>query len=281
MTASKANSESAETTHKLLSAEQIEEFDRLGILRLQEAVARTEAERMCESVWEALASRLQIRRDSPTTWQGRRIAGAHWLPKWLTFNQIGSPLVRCVLDDLFGVGSWQKPQQWGVLFVTFPDRRGDWDVPNQWHFDYPVMPTTQGMFAGRFFTCLADASPEGGATLVVTGSHKLAQRLMGKGGQERFRPKEMRTALIKDFEWVRALCSRDGGLDRVDRFMRTSTVIDDVELRVEEMTGKAGDVILMHPLTMHAISRNCGDTPRIAVSTTILRQGWRHADFER
>ena len=270
-----------EMTHKLLSSEQIQEFDRLGILRLREAVARAEAEQMCESVWEALASRLQIRRDSRTTWKAGRIAGAHWLPKWLTFNQIGSPLVRGVLDDLLGVGAWQEPWRWGGLLVTFPDGLGGWDVPNQWHFDYPVMPATQGMFAGRFFTCLADTPPEGGATLVVTGSHRLAQRLIGKGGKEKLRPKEVRASLTEDFYWMKALRSRDVALDRVDRFMKRTTWIDDVELRVEEMAAKAGDVILMHPLTMHAISRNCADTPRIAVSTMILRKGWRHADFER
>ena len=57
-----------------------------------------------------------------------------------------------------------------------------------------------------------------------------------------------------------------------------TTRVDDVELRVEEMSGETGDVVLMHPLCLHASSENCGSTPRIVLASTVLRKCWKYAD---
>jgi hypothetical protein len=46
------------------------------------------------------------------------------------------------------------------------------------------------------------------------------------------------------------------------------TVIDGVTVRVRELTGHAGDVAFMLPLTLHNVSMNCGDRPRFMVTHT-------------
>jgi ectoine hydroxylase-related dioxygenase (phytanoyl-CoA dioxygenase family) len=55
--------------------------------------------------------------------------------------------------------------------------------------------------------------------------------------------------------------------------MKTSTCVGDVELRVVELTGDPGDVILMHPVMMHAGSVNCSSSPRLVLSTTVYKRG--------
>lgn len=44
-----------------------------------------------------------------------------------------------------------------------------------------------------------------------------------------------------------------------------------VHVRVEEMTGEPGDLIVMHPAMFHSISPNGLDTPRMMLSQAIDR----------
>jgi ectoine hydroxylase-related dioxygenase (phytanoyl-CoA dioxygenase family) len=59
--------------------------------------------------------------------------------------------------------------------------------------------------------------------------------------------------------------------------MRTSTVVDGIEVRVVEMTGEPGDVLLTHPVLLHAGSKNTAAAPRIALSSTVHRAGFQIA----
>ena len=46
--------------------------------------------------------------------------------------------------------------------------------------------------------------------------------------------------------------------------MQTETVIADVPVRVAEISGEAGDVVVAHPWLLHcAPTPNCGDVPRL------------------
>lgn len=51
------------------------------------------------------------------------------------------------------------------------------------------------------------------------------------------------------------------------------TVVEGVKLRVVEMTGEPGDVILAHPMIVHAPAKNCSSMPRFALSATVFRTG--------
>jgi ectoine hydroxylase-related dioxygenase (phytanoyl-CoA dioxygenase family) len=55
--------------------------------------------------------------------------------------------------------------------------------------------------------------------------------------------------------------------------MSKGTSIDSVEVRVVEMTGEPGDVLLVHPMILHAPALNCSSSPRFALSTTVFRSG--------
>jgi len=258
----------------MLTSEQREEFDRTGVVRLPGAIARRDAERMCDRVWDALRRRYGIRRDAPETWEARRIAGTHDLPKSEAFGQIGSAAVCAAVDELLGRGNWQLPERWGSLLVTFGDSRDRWDVPHQsWHLDFPASRSMPEPFAVRLFTCLARLAPGGGGTLFVAGSHRLVQDLVRKETADRLHSADARKALIRTCPWVEALCSFDESVDRVQQFMNRGVTVGEVEVRVVEMTGEAGDCLLTHPMILHAGAKNCSPVPRMVLSSTLYRAG--------
>ena len=257
----------------MLTPEQHDEFVRCGILRVPGAVPPYDAAAMCDVVWEMLCERYQIRRGDPETWGSRRVAGTHDLPKSVTFEQVASPSVCELLDDLLGA-NWQRPDRWGFLLVAFPESRDRWNLPHQnWHLDAPVVRSMSGLFGVRVFTCLAKLPPGGGGTLAVAGSYRLAENLARTGGFDRMRSTEVRKVLVSRYRWLKNLETLDKKADRIHDFMDTTTAIGDVDLRVVEMTGEPGDVFLMHPLTVHAPSPNCSALPRMVLSTTVYRCG--------
>ncbi|WP_345637440.1 hypothetical protein [Rugosimonospora acidiphila] len=52
----------------MLTAEQHDEFQATGLLRLEGAFPAATAEAMCDRLWEFLASRYAIHRDERSTW---------------------------------------------------------------------------------------------------------------------------------------------------------------------------------------------------------------------
>jgi ectoine hydroxylase-related dioxygenase (phytanoyl-CoA dioxygenase family) len=184
-----------------------------------------------------------------------------------------------MLDALLGRDNWQRPERWGSLLFAFPDSREPWDVPNfAWHLDFPASGSIEGLFSVRLFTLLAPLSHGGGGTVVVAGSHLLAEQL-ARDNAKRLRSADVRKALIRAHPWVKALCSRDETADRIERFMNLGTTVDGAELRVVEMTGEPGDLYLVHPLIMHAPATNCAALPRIVLSSFVFRNGVDLSEF--
>jgi hypothetical protein len=258
----------------MLTAEQREEFEKSGIVRLVGAIAPKDAKDMRGCVWDALFARRQLRPDDPGTWAAKRVMGSHDLPKSVTLQQVGSPAVCDALDSLLGARNWERPERWASLLVTFPESSEQWDVPHKvWHLDFPASRQTQELFAVRLFTCLAKLSPGGGGTVFVAGSHRLVRELVDTDGAVRLRSADARKALIRTHPWIKSLCSFDERVDRVRQFMKAGTVINGNEVRVVEMTGDPGDVLVTHPLMLHAPATNCGSDPRMVLSSTVYRKG--------
>ena len=102
--------------------------------------------------------------------------------------------------------------------------------------------------------------------IVVQGSPAIVRRFVGARPElRRKKMKVARQALMRSERWLAALSSDDDTGDRIERFMRSDHHIDDipVPVRVVELTGEPGDVVLGHPWLLHAASPNCGDLPRL------------------
>jgi ectoine hydroxylase-related dioxygenase (phytanoyl-CoA dioxygenase family) len=89
---------------------------------------------------------------------------------------------------------------------------------------------------------------------------------LGRG--EEFRMARVRTALATH-PWLHGLWEPGYDGDRMQRYMNEGTVIDGVLLRVIELTGEPGDIVLMHCDSFHAAAPNRLSTPRMMLTEMV------------
>jgi hypothetical protein len=224
-----------------LTPEQRETYDRLGVVRVPGAVSRPAAEAMADALWAELERRHGLDRRRSESWTLERPFRLQAVARSGAFAAMASPRVRAVLDEVLGDG-WVEPRWWGLPLVAFPSPGDAWSPPDRdWHLDGQA--TTDPRVA-RPFVLLAPLDPGGGGTCCRVGSHHLVRDLAGEAG----RPLPSREARAR-------LADRLGGLE------------------VIEMTGETGDLILMHPLVVHAPARNVRSTPRLVVTQWVEGRG--------
>jgi len=243
-----------------------------GLVRLEGLVPRPTVETMADRLWASLASKDGVRRSDPHTWSVARPWGFQSVRGSGAFADMASPAVRAVLDDVIG-GPWNEPRAWGQPLICFP-QPGPWTLPSKvWHLDLPGGRDAFSTHMARVFLILAPLRPQGGGTLVATGSHHLVARMAGttSGRQS---SAEARKRLMAEHAWFGDLMGEDPSTPgRRARFMETETQVAGVTCRVEEMTGEPGDVLLMHPLSLHAPAPDVLDQPRLVLSETIYPKG--------
>ena len=186
------------------------------------------------------------------------------------FDAMASPAVRTVLDAL--LGDWEEPTHWGLPLVSFHTGEALWDVPREhWHIDLGARPGDHLRLA-RLFAVLAPSRPGGGGTGYVAGSHRLFQALFEETGHA-LPSAQARQRLEARSTWFTALSSRQDSGERIRRFMQDGSELDGVQVRVCEMLGEPGDVILMHPLMLHAPTPNVLATPRMMLTQFAYGRG--------
>lgn len=242
-----------------LSPDQLETYAAEGVVRLPGAVPPAAVAGMVDILWRRLEARCGARRDRPETWTTER--PAQLTSKADELAAMASPRVRTVLDQL--LGRWKAPPRWGLPLVTFP-MDGPWDVPHRhWHLDLPA--TAEPPATARIFLLLADLAPGGGGTGYVAGSHRLLRRL-AKAARKPLPSSAARRLLTERHAWFAALETVRPGEDRVERFMVDGGLADGVAVRVAEMTGEAGDLFVMDPIMLHAMTPNVARTPRLMLT---------------
>ena len=65
----------------------------------------------------------------------------------------------------------------------------------------------------------------------------------------------------------------DADPDRAARFMGSEHDADGIGVRVVELTGRPGDVVITHPWTLHHAAPNRASYPRLMRSKAIHRTG--------
>ena len=257
-------------TSDMLAEQQRSQLDTRGFVHLPRVVDRAGADHMADLVWGSLADR-GVERSDPATWPVGYVGKHQGLRRRRVFDAFDTDRTAAVADGLLGTGVWAVGQPWGPALVTFPEA-GPWTVPHRtWHFDVPGR--AHGGFPPvvRMFGYVTDVVSHGGGTAVVEGSAELVRRMVAEApGQDAGSSAELRRRLVADHPWFRALC-RAGGADgdRIGRFMTDGDEIDGVRVRVSELIAEAGDVVVMHPWTMHALAPNCAASPRFMVTTSI------------
>jgi hypothetical protein len=248
----------------MLTPQQREEFDRRGLVRLPGAVPVDAVAAMRDRFWAFLLAEHRIDRDRVETWTTERPRRLQALRRSGAFAPMASDQVRGALDDLLGAGGWRPPAAWGLPLVTFPavDPGTTWRVPTTgWHIDsYGPERDLPGVTVFAFLNAVA---PRGGGTVVLAASHRLVNHHIATTGV--WRPADVKAALAAAHPWLREVW--DGGRRPDDE-----AVLAGVPAAVRELTGEPGDVILMHPRTLHTPAPNTADAPRMMLVEIIGRR---------
>ena len=248
----------------MFSAVQLEAFHRDGFVRLAGALDGAQVESMRARMWQRL-ERNGADPGNPATWSADK---AFSLQKIRRADRppADCPVVCAAMDAIFGAQKWAPPKDWGQALVTFPTT-APWAIPwHVWHLDHSYQYPRDAIRGVNLFTFLSDVEPRGGGTLVVRASHRLVDRFVGSVcGLSTKKMKVLRKQFnATDPWWMELTAGGDGSdADRRQRFMDVDTNIDGIDVRVVELTGKAGDVVLGHPWLVHNGSPNTLAQPRM------------------
>lgn len=140
---------------------------------------------------------------------------------------------------------------------------GKWEVPRSiWHLDMPRSRSI-GPPGPEMFTFLNKVEPKGGGTLILAGSHRLlndVDYLSSKGVKRK----------LKRHAYFRELTGKGDG-DR-SRFLEEIGYIDNVPVKVVELTGDPGDVYFIDLRLLHSLGANTSDQPRMMIAQRMPRQ---------
>ena len=242
----------------MLTPDQRDEFHRTGLLRLPRAVPAADTDAMRERLWRHLAVTRGISAERAQTWPQASPRRLQALRRTGAFAAMAGEPLRTALDDLLGTGGWREPRAWGQPLVTFPTRATPWRAPvASWHLDSTG--PEHDLPGLTVFAHLAPVAMGGGGTAVLAGSHRLVNRCIAATGG--WRSTEVKAALAAEHPALGAVWTTG---DEVDE--------PAPGVRLVELTGAAGDVVLMHPRTLHAPATNAGDVPRETLVEIVLRR---------
>ncbi len=251
-----------------LTREQLEAFDRLGVLRLPGFYPKADIALMADRLWADIALRFGVLRDRPETWTVASPAHFQAVKRAGAFDALGSPRLLALADALLGAGAWHGPKPWGGPLVTFPSPTPSLRRP-PWHLDIGGLERLSPLPILRTFTFLEPSAPGGGGTLYVAGSYQFAVEIEREGDGP-VRSAQIRERLRRDHLWFARLLAADSV--QVRTLLNAEARVADHNVRLEEMTGAPGDLIIMHPATLHATAHNGLDRPRMMLTSWIYRR---------
>jgi ectoine hydroxylase-related dioxygenase (phytanoyl-CoA dioxygenase family) len=247
------------------------ELDATGVVHCPGAAPADEVRAMRDCLWEAvhalggLVDEDGARRPGP----GTANAMAEVVQR-SAFDVLEVHLAR-TLDEIFGAGAWQPASGiWrGVALPNLPgaSSRAPWRVPHtHWHVDEPTRADRDQAHGLGAFVFLDRVVAGGGATVVMTGSPRRLRALAAELAPDRALTLEESTAGLARVEpWVHQLLLPERHL-RID----DGCVSAGIPLRVVELTGEPGDVVLMDLRCLHAPSANVGVEARLVVKMACM-----------
>ncbi len=252
-----------------LTALQRVAFDARGIVSLPQFFRRADIASMRDALWADLERRHGILRNKPDTWSVIRPAHFQKLVRSGAFDRLGTPALFGLADALLGADSWSVPRHWGLPLVTMPSPQPD--LPGvMWHFDVPGGDYRAQLPALRAFTFLEPVAADGGGTLFIAGSHRLAMEIAAREGT--LPSAKLRARLKATHPWFAELFAKSSDGEIRPRMNERAT-ISGVDVEVGQLTGEPGDAILMHPLMLHGLAHNASKTPRAMATITVWRKG--------
>lgn len=175
-----------------------------------------------------------------------------------------SPQQRDAFDELLGPGAWVRPHQWGQFLVTFPPRDAETALPHAalWHADFDFLSPPDQLAGALVFSFLSEVPSHSGGTAILVGSHRLMARFITGQPRDALAPmKRARKAFMKSHAWLQTLGAAKGP-DWLERQLGLEEEIGGIQVRVDELTGAPGDIVIGHPWLLHAPAPNRAPRPR-------------------
>ncbi len=261
-----------------LTPEQRAQFERDGVVRIPGAFAADEAAAMRDVVWTELESR-GIRRDHPSTWVDEAPSHLQHLKSRPEFAAVGSSTTIGAIHDLLP-GRALPPPDWGAFFVLFPMAR-PWRVPwKAWHVDHAWLAPKAPLTGLKVHAHFGATVPRAGGMTILAGGHHVIDAIgrtlppFPRGTKAEV----VRKAIMAAHPYLRDLAT-DVGDDparqaaRIERFVDREEDVLGFPVRVVENTAEPGDVLLMHPLTLHTRPTNAGTEPRLVLNKDLYPPG--------
>lgn len=240
----------------MIAPDAIHQFREVGFCVIRGAVARSVVDACVARLIEKARFDLDVELDRPATYRQMNGYVSLAFQGGPPFDQLCSPAVAEAFDALAGAGRWEPPRKHGFFWLSLPGIfGGDWAPPRRvgrWHVDHGRLPISSftlssGNCALVPIWALTDILPGGGATCGLAGSHRRIARLLAELGE---------VGLAE--------------LDAVCEAYALNHIADAVEL-----TAEAGDLVVAHPLFIHAATANVRDRPRIICNTGVRLLGER------
>jgi hypothetical protein len=223
---------------KQLSTSELRAFIDNGFLLLRGVFDRELAQSIIPLVW----NEMEESEDAPLTWT-QPIRIVEKVLADLPIDGILTERYRASLDDLCGSGKWETNRGVGYWLNIFPQ----WPAshlkprPLDFHIDTKTSADPNaanlGLVVVEFFS---DVEAGGGGTGIRVGSHREVARI-----------------------------AADTGFQANDDDVALRALDPTQHLPVVQITARAGDVLLMHPFTLHGSSSNITKQVRIAANRPI------------
>lgn len=251
----------------VLTREDAAHFIEYGYVVVKEAFSKAVAARNCETAWRELESEHAVDRNRPESWS-TPVPGKRGPIRYLRTKGTGVRIPLRVQQaraffaqtDLIG-GSSRLPNDgadlvWGDGAIANlgieEDPRWQPPAPRQpgwhkdgWHFRHFLNSPEQGLLTVPLYS---DIQPKSGGTYVAVDSLKPVARLLASH-RPGFHPDSVQGAGYL----IPALIEQCGSFT--------------------ELTGEAGDMVLLHPFMLHRVSINPSTRPRfIANMALVLKQ---------
>ena len=256
----------------MLTSVQHDTFDRQGFVYLRGAFSATAAAAMEDRLWVLLAEQQNVRRGSPETWPAVFATGLQSLKADPVFKPLGGSVTVSALDDILGSGPWPRPPHWGQCLASFPPRPGA-PAPLAkaiWHTDFPFGSPDDRLAGAVVFGFLSEVAGLSGGTAVLEGSHRVVQRYVAAQPRETLASmKRVRKALLGSHPSLAELAAITGP-NWLEQYLGRDFEIDGMTVRVGELTGAPGDLVIGHPWLLHAPAPNRTSRPRLMSVKRIL-----------
>lgn len=255
----------------LLAPELQDSFQKSGVTLLKGAYPSAFVDELREKVYEQLASH-NIHTCDPASWQAIEGRSLSRLLKNISraipgLKKLYTDEMRHVAELLLDTKDGIREMRPSFLLTPPNSLMGTnvecWHVPaTLWHADSPRFPENKPLGL-RMFLYLNDVRKHGGGTLMVLGSHKL-------GAEGRHLSSKRLKRKLNKHNYFRTLWNK--GNHDADALIDQEVVVEGENVKLTEMTGDAGDLLLWDSRLLHNFSPNLSDHPRMLVQGTFMSE---------